>query len=138
MNTKILSFAFNVNGLEIAIINDNGITTKKFDACATCNLLKRFGSIEDFTTDKNGEPVILFSDNSEPKGYGYQLWCDFVKSFYFTHRTAEILIEFEEMQMASRKFQARIKALLAPLYSTQTNTDRAAKVSHLISTGHRA
>jgi len=96
--TIINSFSFTINGLKISFIEDNEKTILSFDPLATCDLFKNIGFIEDFTTDRNGEPVILFTDKNFPQGYGYELWCDFVKSCPNQKRIAEIIIEHRQEQ----------------------------------------
>ena len=115
MAHKISSFRFSVDGLRIQSTNGLTTSTLTLAPCATCDLLKDAGAIEDFTTDGNGEPVILYSDSSEPQGYGYEPWYRFVTTFAFTHRHAEILLEHKEQRKAFRRTQAIIVQLLSPL-----------------------
>jgi hypothetical protein len=104
-----LTLIYSVNGQKI---------TAKYDAPATCDLLKNAGLIEDFTTDSNGEPVVLFSDNNTPVGYGYELWCDFIKSFPFCDRVAEMLAEYRENYKAFARIIGKCNYLLHPLQAT--------------------
>lgn len=75
----------------------NGLTVENYSFCpkATCDLLQQMGLIEDFTTDRNGEPVILYADSKENQGFGYCLWHDFIKSFFINERVAEMVLEYK-------------------------------------------
>jgi hypothetical protein len=108
-------FNFNCTGLHFSYFANGVRNIVKLDPCATCDLLKSAGLIEDFTTDRNGEPVILFSDNNEPQGYGYELWFQFVESFPLSNRVIEILAEYREQSRRTKKQLATIIYLLSPL-----------------------
>ena len=118
MLLTISSFGLSLEGLQLSYTLDSQTTTVQFDACATCTLLKAAGIIEDFTTDRNGEPVILYSDSYEPAGYGYELWHRFVHSFPISLRIAEMIIEYREETTARQKTIAQINYLLSPLQAT--------------------
>ena len=87
-----MTHSFNITGLSIG--------NRFYDPCATCDLLQQIGWIEDFAIDANGEPVILFTKDCEDENgnwhnlSGYELWCDFVKSFFFSERVAEMVLDY--------------------------------------------
>jgi hypothetical protein len=109
--SHIKSFSISIQGLQLSYSNK----VLKYDACATCELFKKVGFIEDFTQDNNGEPVILFADSNEPQGFGYELWCYFVKSFPSSLRVAEMLIEGLEANDSAVRAISVINKLLQPL-----------------------
>ncbi|MBD0289217.1 MAG: hypothetical protein ICV79_27935 [Flavisolibacter sp.] len=111
----ITHYSLTTEGLQLSYTFDGQHTNLSLDACSFCELLKEAGAIEDFTTDGNSEPVILYSDSNEPVGYGYELWCDFIKSFPFNSRVAELLIEHRESTQTYRRTVATIDYLLSPL-----------------------
>lgn len=114
---NLKNFNFNVTGLKLNYSINKTNYSLILDPLATCSLLHNAGLIEDFSTDTNGEPVILFTDKNENRGfgYGYELWCYFVKSFLFTNRIAEMLVEYREEKKATNKALGIIKYLLQPL-----------------------
>jgi hypothetical protein len=114
----VTNFTLTVDGLTLTYTFNGQTTTAKYDPSATCSLLKGAGFIEDFTTDNNGEPVILFSDNNHPVGYGFELWCHFVKSFFLNDRVAQMLAEWKERCKNVARFNGRINYLLYPLKAT--------------------
>src|SRR2546423_15024471 len=83
INSAIISgYSFSLEGLKISYTKDGEKFTLTLDSKASCQAFKECGFIEDFTIqDSTGEPVILFTDDQQPLGYGYQLWHDFIKSF---------------------------------------------------------
>lgn len=85
MNTQIKNFSLSVVGLTI-----NNLS---FCPRATCELLKEAGFIEDWTTDNNGEPVILYADHHEPNGFGFEKWYRFQQRFFINERVAQMLLE---------------------------------------------
>jgi hypothetical protein len=115
-NLEILGrFTFNIAGLDITYSYKGQTTHLTLCPKATCDLLKETKLIEDFDIDSNGEPVILFSDNTYPPGYGFDRWNAFVCSFPISYRMAVKLMTFREDRMASRQFQATVINLLQPL-----------------------
>src|SRR5437868_4699734 len=93
-NPAIISgYAFSLEGLKISFTKDRQRTTLSFDPLSTCDILKATGLIEDFTSDKNAEPVILYTDSQEPQGYGYELWYRFIKSFPVTMDLLQSILE---------------------------------------------
>lgn len=115
MATQLINFKFSINGTEIIYASSGEKTRLVLDAAATCEELKSLGAIEDFAIDRNGEPVVLYSDANEPVGYGFEPWCLFLQSFPFNQRVAEIIVESREDRKAFREFQNRIIRLLSPL-----------------------
>lgn len=110
----VTNYSLTVDGLTITYTFQGQTTTAKYDPMAACDLMKGAGFIEDFTADSNGEPVILFSDNREPIGYGYELWCHFVKSFFLTDRVAEMLAEWRERLKNITRFYGKVNYMLYP------------------------
>ena len=108
MNIKF--FSFSVLGLKVVTSNK----TVTLDPRATCELLQSLNQIDDFTSDRNGEPVILFVDHQEPTGYGYQMWCDFVKTFRMMKSEVRVLVQHLDDQACF----ARSRAIIANLLPT--------------------
>lgn len=81
----------------------------------SCQVLKEAGLIEDFTIDKNGEPVILYADKNKPQGYGYELWCHFVKSFPNVLRVGQMIIEALQDSAVTKRNTMIINRMLSPL-----------------------
>ena len=115
---SINSFSLTIAGLQISYAKSGANFITNYDPLATCNLLKDAGLIEDYTGDKNGEPVILYTDNNEPQGYGFELWCYFVKSFPMGSEVAQMLIEYKEGRKVYNTVMAKINYLLHPLKAT--------------------
>lgn len=115
---QINSFSLTITGLQIHYTKDGVNFHNSYDPLATCNVLKDAGLIEDFTMDKNGEPVFLYSDSNEPQGYGYELWCYFIKSFPMGSEVAQMLIEFKEGREVYNTVMTQINYLLYPLKAT--------------------
>jgi hypothetical protein len=112
----INNYAFSVNGFHLNYSTQQQSFDLTFDAKATANLLKQAGIIEDFDLDKNGEPVILYTDSMYGRPVsGFCLWCDYVKTFRFIGRHAEILAEHIEGRKSFMKTKAVISNLLQPL-----------------------
>src|SRR5689334_5916792 len=81
-NIEILDhYSFNINGLDITYRHDNQTTHLSLCPKATCQLFQDAGLIEGFDFDENNEPVILFTDNTFPAGYGFDRWNSFVRVF---------------------------------------------------------
>lgn len=81
------TYSFTITGLTVG--------NHSFDPCATVDLLVQMGLVEDFSIDRNGEPVILYCDNKEDRGYGFCLWHEFVKTFFINERVAEMVLEYK-------------------------------------------
>ena len=113
----IIGFSLSLQGLKIIYQKEDQANSIQYDPCAACDFFKTAGLIEDFTTDPNGEPIILYTDQDEYHGYGYELWHRFVKSFYLTRRMVELLIEGKESQKQFLRTIATINYLLTPLSS---------------------
>lgn len=109
----IISFSFSIKGLVIIYNNgENNVLT--LCPLATCDILKDCRFIEDFTIDKNGEPVILYSDIKEPREYGFCYWCQFVRTFFFSQRVAEMILEYKASFSTYESNMKRINRLLNP------------------------
>lgn len=115
----ILNFAFTLGGLSITYTNGTEKTTLKLDAKATCNLFEGAGIIEGFDIDANGEPVIYYTERiwNRPAP-AYCMWFEYVKTFPFIQRHAEILIEYLIVTKQIRQSIAKIDYLLRPLKAT--------------------
>lgn len=109
------SFRFDLHGLQLDYDVDGEKSILIFDPCATCDLLKYNKLIEDFDIDKNGEPVILFTDRTYPEGYGFDQWISFVVFFPIKFRTAQLLLESWKDKQQFEKDEATIGELLSPL-----------------------
>lgn len=112
----VTSYSFSVNGLSITYTFKGQTTTWTLDPKAACDVFQTVGIVEGWDTDKNSEPVILWQDRM----YGrpvveHCLWVDFVKTFPFIQRHAEIIIEDRERRKASRQFHVTMNRLLLPL-----------------------
>jgi hypothetical protein len=86
----INNFGLSIEGLQI--------NNKFFCPKATCDLLDQMHLIEAWSTDSNGEPVILFEKEVDADGAwgtttGFEFWCHFIKSFFFSQRVAEMVLE---------------------------------------------
>ena len=108
-------FTFDVNGFSATYQYRNERTTLTLCPAALCDLLKEAKQIEDFTLDNNGEPVIFYTDNQFPQGYGFEHWCAFVRFFPLSYRMAVKLIEYRLDREAHCAFQATVAHLLSPL-----------------------
>ena len=108
-------FTFDVNGFSAKYTYNGQTTTLTLCPAAFCQLLQDAAQIEDFTLDQNGEPVILYTDNQFPEGYGFEHWCAFVRFFPVSYRMAVKLLQYREERKAHRSFQAKIVHLLSPL-----------------------
>jgi hypothetical protein len=115
MSIHIIHYNFSTDGTQITFSAGRTQTTLSFDAPATCQLLQDIGAIEDFTLDANGEPVVLYTAPAHPLGYGYAHWCDFVKTFPLSRRTAEIILEDRYRTATHHLFQAKVIQMLSPL-----------------------
>jgi hypothetical protein len=114
---QIISFCFAIDGFSITYSDSNReINSLSFDPLSTCNLFQHFSIIEGFDIDRNGEPVILYTDSyfHQPVT-GWSFWCDFVKSYPFTGRHAELIAEAIEDHNYFRNFESIINTLLEPL-----------------------
>lgn len=109
------NYTFNLQGLNITY--KVGAKTTQIVLCpkATCQLFQDAGLIEGFDIDQNGEPVILFTDNQFPAGYGFEYWSGFVVFFKLSRKMAAKLMEYREDRKASQTFQAIVNRLLQPL-----------------------
>jgi hypothetical protein len=108
------TFAFNLKGFDV-IYSVKGVRTHlRLCPKATCELLQEAGLIEGFEIDKNGEPVILFTDNTLPAGYGFDQWASFVCFFKISRQMAVKLMEYREDRKKSRSFQTKVNYLLKP------------------------
>lgn len=112
----LTSFALTISGLKLTYTVDGQKTVRTFDPHATCDFLQGFDLIEGFDQDRNGEPVILFTDNvcGVPQT-GYALWFRFVEGYEVSRRMAEIFVDRIEMTRAFAKTQATITRLMKPL-----------------------
>ena len=117
--TVLNGYCLNYDGLKISFTKGGEKSTTTYDPKATCDLFKEIGYIEDFTFDKNGEPVILFTDNSVPPGYGYELWCNFIKSFPGKESLFLNVIEYKEERKAFKKLQTAINYIRYQMYHPQ-------------------
>lgn len=108
-------FAFNLDGFCATYAYKGVTTTLTLCPSALCDLLKETGLIEDFTLDSNSEPVILYTDNKFPPGYGFEYWSAFVKFFPISYKMAIKLLEYREERREHEEFQAKIITLLQPL-----------------------
>lgn len=108
-------FTFNIEGFQATYAYRGKTITLSLCPAALCDLLKETKQIEDFTMDRNGEPVILFSDNSFPPGYGFEYWCAFVRFFPISYRMAVALLQYREDRKDHRRFQVVVNNLLSPL-----------------------
>ena len=112
---NIHHYTFNIHGLQIFYTYKGEDTELSLCPGAVCDLLKDTKLIEDFTMDSNGEPVILYTDNKFPPGYGFEYWSAFVVFFPIPYRMALKLMEYREDRLASEQVQATIIRLLEPL-----------------------
>lgn len=104
------SFTYTLNGVQKSF---------SYDPLATCDLFQKVGLIECFDRDYNGEPVILYTDDQYGRpATGHCLWCDYVRTFGFIQRHAEIIAEYREDERRARKIEAQINYLLHPLKAT--------------------
>lgn len=108
-------YRFNHQGLDITYTYKGQTTHLQLCPKATCQLLQDAGLIEGFNLDENSEPVILFTDNTYPAGYGFDRWNSFVCTFKISHRMAQKIMEFREDRKAHEGFQATVAYLLEPL-----------------------
>jgi hypothetical protein len=115
MQLSLTSFRFDVNGLQLDYTLDGENGSLSFDPRATCQLFKENSLIEDFDSDRNGDPVILFCDGTYPEGYGFDRWNSFVCFFPVNFRTAQLLIEAKFQGQQTRRDLARVSYLLSPL-----------------------
>lgn len=109
----INSFSFTTEGLKINYTTEGQTTKLSFDAKASADLFQQFGVIEGWDIDRNGEPVILYTDNQEGIGYGFEMWCQFVSSFGFNEKYALLIVEMRE---DLRRNQER-RAIVSRMYS---------------------
>lgn len=119
MNTQPLQilgrFTFDLQGFCATYAYKGETTSLTLCLAALCDLLKETKLIEDFTLDRNSEPVILYTDNKFPPGYGFEYWSAFVKFFPISYRMGVKLLEWREERRKHREFQAIIVSLLSPL-----------------------
>lgn len=116
MTTQLISFALTIAGLQLIYSVDGKTTNRRFCPHSTCELLQDFNLIEGFDKDRNGEPVILFTDNvCGVCKTGYALWFRFVEGFQVSQRMAEIFVDRIEMTKQSGRTQANIIRLMKPL-----------------------
>lgn len=109
----ISGFSFGYEGLKITYtLNYLGFILH-LDPKATCEAFKECGFIQDWTIDKNLEPVILFEVLNDPIGYGYELWCHFIKSFPITIDLLQSVLERKGEQEINQWYYATIQRLLA-------------------------
>lgn len=112
----INNYAFSVNGFHLNYSASRKTFDLTFDAKATADLFKKAGIIEDFDFDKNGEPVILYTEVLYGRpATGFCFWCDYVRTFGFINRHAEIIAEYIESNKSFRKTEAVISQLMQPL-----------------------
>ena len=111
------AFTFNLKGFEATYSVNNVRTRLQLCPKATCQLLQEAGLIEGFDIDENGEPVILFTDNTYPEGYGFGRWASFVCFFKISYQMAIKLIEFKEDRRLHHLIQAKVISLLQPLHA---------------------
>jgi hypothetical protein len=112
---SLTGYRLSLDGLTLSYTKNSIYYCASFDPCATCAFLQQASAIEDFTLDKNSEPVILYSDNNEPQGYGFELWHQFVKSFPLCEKLAFLLLEYKIQREEHAQFQATVNHLLSPL-----------------------
>jgi hypothetical protein len=93
---SLTSFAFSVEGFYLCYLYKHDTIRAFYDAKATAQLFQDAGFIEGFDLDKNGEPVILYTDETRPQGYNGAQWSDFLKTFPMQKRIAEMLAEYRE------------------------------------------
>ena len=116
MSPTVNSYSLSIDGLSIAYTSGTEKTILNFDAKAACNLFEDAGMIEGFDIDKNGEPVIYYTESIYGrKAACYCLWFEFVKTFPFIQRHAEILVEHQTDPREFKKTYAKINYLLSPL-----------------------
>lgn len=108
-------FIFDVNGFVAKYSYKGRTTTLTLCPAAFCDLLAEAKQIEDFTLDGNGEPVILYTCNIFPQGYGFEHWCAFVRFFPISYRMAVALLQYREDRNAHHRFQVVVNNLLSPL-----------------------
>jgi hypothetical protein len=111
----VTDYSLTIEGMKLTMSAAN--ETYVFTNCPkeACQVLKEAGLIEDFTIDKNGEPVILYTDKNEPKGYGYELWCHFVKSFPNVLRVGQMIIDAVIDVNVSKRNRLIVNRMLSPL-----------------------
>lgn len=110
-------FTFDVNGFCATYSYKGQTTTLNLCHGALCELLKAAKQIEDFTIDQNGEPVVVWTDNRLPSPYsfGFEHFCDFVRTFPMTYKLAVKLLEFKVSRQEHLAFQAKVIDLLSPI-----------------------
>ena len=108
-------FYFNLEGFNIVYRYKGQTTHLQLCPKATCQLLQDAGLIEGFDIDENGEPVVLFTSNEYPQGYGFDRWNSFVCFFPISYRMAARLMEYREDRKASQQVQTTKANLLSPL-----------------------
>ena len=114
--TTVNSYSLSIDGLTIAYTSGSAKTYLFFDPKATCELFESRSMIEGFDIDKNGEPVIYYTETIYGRSAtAFCFWCDFVRTFPFILRHAEILVEHLIDTSEFKKTYAKINHLLSPL-----------------------
>ncbi len=110
----IITASLSITGLYTEYATSTGKNTLTLDPYAACQALQTAGMIEGFEMDANNEPVILYSDPMSALGYGHEHWCNFVKSFPFITRYAEMLLEAREEKESFDRFYDILDKLMTP------------------------
>lgn len=136
MKQLLTSFNLSIAGLQISYSANNSQNILNYDSKATCDLFEDLRIIEGFEIDyKTGEPVILGMrehDYEDQEGFVQWTsspvaisWCDYITTYPFTHRHAELLAEELESNTAHRKILGKINSLLFPKIETMAPREEA-------------
>jgi hypothetical protein len=114
MSVNINSYKLSIDGLTITYTYKQESATLFFDPKATCELFEHVGMIEGFDIDKNGEPIIYYTERIWCRpATAFCLWFEFVKTFPFIQRHAEILVEHLADAREFKKTYDKIDNLLS-------------------------
>ncbi|RYE53369.1 MAG: hypothetical protein EOP48_14555 [Sphingobacteriales bacterium] len=113
---NLLGFHLLYDGLTASYQIGEDYDTLNLCPFETCQLLQDAGLIEGFTQDeKTCEPIILFTDITNPQGFNGDYWGSFLRSFPFDEQICSSLIQYQLDRKQSQSVQTLINALLSPL-----------------------
>lgn len=116
---NLQKFTFNLNGFTASYSYKGENYTLTLDPAATCQLMQSAGLIEGFDINHaTGEPVILFTDNTYPEGYGFGEWASLVVFYHLSYRKAQMMLERKHEAKEFHNFNALCNYMLQPLQAT--------------------
>lgn len=106
-------YRFSLSGLQLIYTYKGENFNVSLDPLATCQLLQDMKQIEGFDIDRNGEPVILYSESAT--SYGYCFWFEFVKTYPLNFLMCRVMADHLEDCKGFVRNRAMIINMFSPL-----------------------